>query len=123
MLARRPPRATARRLAARGPWASSGGSNTSALSAGRWPERSAGRAASTCHSGGVAEAGSYYNVWLTMKDSETVDEFYKYPEAHLPQVGEIIKVVRFLRDRPTRARVTHVDEDFNFRPRITANQI
>jgi hypothetical protein len=70
----------------------------------------------------VAEAG-YYSVWLTMKDSDTVDEFYKYPAAHLPQVGEVIKVVRFLRDRPTRARVTHVDEDFNFRPRITAMQI
>ena len=88
----------------------------------RWIERSGGRAASTCHSGVVAEAG-YYSVWLTMKGSDTVDEFYKYPAAHLPQVGEVIKVVRFLRDRPTRARVTHVDEDFNFRPRITAMQI
>ena len=60
-------------------------------------------------------------MWLTMKDSETVDEFYKYPGAKLPQVGEVIKVVRFLRDRPTRARVTRVDPILT--PRITAIQI
>ena len=44
-----------------------------------------------------------------MKESGTVDEFYKYPGKKLPEVGEVIKVVRFLRDRPTRARVTDVD--------------
>ena len=34
---------------------------------------------------------SYYNVWLTMKDSDTVDEFYKYPGEDLPKVGDVIK--------------------------------
>jgi hypothetical protein len=71
----------------------------------------------------VAEARGYYSVWLTLKDSETVDEFYKYPGAELPEVGEVIKVVRFLRERPTRARVTRVDTDFQLQPRITAIQI
>jgi len=71
----------------------------------------------------MAEARGYYSVWLTLKDSDTVDEFYKYPGAELPEVGEVIKVVRFLRERPTRARVTRVDTDFQYRPRITAIQI
>ena len=63
---------------------------------------------------------SYYTVFLTLKDSDTVDEFYKYPGEELPDVGEVIKVVRFLRDRPTRARVTNIDA---FQPRISAIQI
>ena len=58
-----------------------------------------------------------------MKDSHTVDEFYKYLGEELPDAGEVINVVRFLRDRPTRARVTRVDTDFQFRPRINAIQI
>ena len=66
---------------------------------------------------------SYYTVWLTLKDSDTVDEFYKYTGEKLPDVGEVIEVVRFLRDRPTRARVTDVHIDFQSRPRITAVQI
>ena len=57
----------------------------------------------------VAEARSYYSVWLTLKDSDTVDEFYKYRGEELPEVDEVIEVVRFLRDRATRARVTRVD--------------
>ena len=69
----------------------------------------------------MAEARGYYTVWLTLKDSGTVDEFYKYLGEELPEVDQIIKVVRFLRDRPTRARVTRVDEDFQ--PRIRAIQI
>ena len=69
----------------------------------------------------MAEARGYYTVWLTLKDSDTVDEFYKYLGEKLPEVGEVIKVVRFLRDRPTRARVTRVDPDFQ--PRIRAIQI
>ena len=44
-------------------------------------------------------------MFLTLKDSDTVDEFYKYPSEEPPEVGEVIKVVRFLCDRPTRARV------------------
>jgi hypothetical protein len=69
----------------------------------------------------MAEARSYYSVWLTLKDSDTVDEFYKYRGQELPAVGEVINVVRFLRDRPTRARVTRVDA--YLQPRITAIQI
>jgi hypothetical protein len=69
----------------------------------------------------VAEARAYYSVWLTLKESDTVDEFYKYRGKELPEVGEVIEVVRFLRDRPTRARVTRVDPDFQ--PRIRAIQI
>jgi hypothetical protein len=69
----------------------------------------------------MADARSYYSVWLTLKDSDTVDEFYKYRGQELPAVGEVINVVRFLRDRPTRARVTRVDA--YFQPRITAIQI
>ena len=69
----------------------------------------------------MAEARGYYTVWLTLKDSDTVDEFYKYLGEKLPEVGQVIKVVRFLRDRPTHARVTRVDPDFQ--PRIRAIQI
>jgi hypothetical protein len=71
----------------------------------------------------VADARSYYSVSLTLKDSDTVDEFYKYPGKELPEVGEVIKVVRFLRERPTRARVTSVDTDYHFQHRITAIEI
>jgi len=70
----------------------------------------------------VVEARSYYSVWLTLKDSDTVDEFYKYRGQELPEVGEVIEVVRFLRDRPTRARVTRVGADFQA-ARIRAIQI
>jgi hypothetical protein len=69
----------------------------------------------------VAEARSYYSVWLTLKDSDMVDEFYKYRGDELPEEGDIIEVVRFLRDRSTRARVIRVDA--YFQPRITAIQI
>ena len=69
----------------------------------------------------MADATSYHSVWLTMKGSDTVDEFYKYPAKELPEEGDIIEVVRFLRDRSTRARVIRVDPDFL--PRITAIQI
>jgi hypothetical protein len=69
----------------------------------------------------VADARGYHSVWLTLKDSDTVDEFYKYRGEKLPDKGDIIEVVRFLRDRSTRARVTRVDE--YFQPRITANEI
>ena len=29
-------------------------------------------------------------MWLTLKDSDTVDEFYKYTGEELPEVGEVI---------------------------------
>ena len=76
----------------------------------------------TCHSRVVAEERGYYSVRLTLKNPDTVDEFYKYRGEELPKVGEIIEVVRFLRDpRPARARVTSVDA--RHEPRITAIQI
>ena len=59
---------------------------------------------------------------LSLMDSDTVDEFYKYRGKKLPKVGEVIEVVRFLRDnRTTSARVTRVDA--RLEPRITATQI
>jgi hypothetical protein len=69
----------------------------------------------------MADARSNHSVWLTLKDSDTVDEFYEYRGEALPDEGDIIEVVRFLRDRSTRARVTRVDA--YFQPRITAIQI
>jgi hypothetical protein len=60
-------------------------------------------------------------VRLTL-DLDTVDDFYKYRGEQLPRVGEVIDLVRFLRDlRPTRARVTRVDASLE--PWITAFQI
>ena len=64
---------------------------------------------------------SFYSVSLTLKDSDSVDEFYKYTGDDLPDVGETIKVVRFLRDRPTRACVTEVWA--GIAPRIMATQV
>ena len=70
----------------------------------------------------MAEERGYYSVRLTLKDHGAVDDFYKYRGEWLPKVGEVIEVVRFLRDlRPARARVTHVDA--RLEPRITAVQI
>lgn len=48
---------------------------------------------------------------LVSKDSSrAADQFYKYRAEHLPRVGETIGVVRFVRGRVIRARVTYVDE-------------
>ena len=59
---------------------------------------------------------------LVSKDSShAVDVFYKYRGEHLPEEGEIIDVVRFLRGRVTRVRVTRVDA--NTDPQIGATQI
>jgi hypothetical protein len=63
-----------------------------------------------------------FGVSLVSRDaSQAVDVFYKYRGEHLPNVGEIIDVVRFLRGRATRARVTRVDANSN--PQIAATQI
>ncbi len=63
-----------------------------------------------------------YSVSLVSKDSShAVDPFYKYCGEHLPEEGEIIHVVRFLRGRAIRARVTSVDANFN--PQIAATQV
>ena len=63
-----------------------------------------------------------YGVSLVSKDStQAVDSFYKYRGEQLPEVGEAIEVVRFLRSRPIRARVTRVDAGFD--PPIAATEI
>jgi hypothetical protein len=63
-----------------------------------------------------------YSVSLVSKDSShAVDVFYKYRGERLPKEGEVIGVVRFLRGRVTRARVTRVDA--NSDPQIAATQI
>lgn len=63
-----------------------------------------------------------YSVSLVSKDkSQAVDVFYKYQAEQLPEVGEIIHVVRFLRGHAIRARVTRVDASVN--PQIAARQI
>jgi hypothetical protein len=63
-----------------------------------------------------------YSVSLVSTDpSLAIDQFYKYRGEQLPEEGEIINVVRFLRGRPIRARVTRVDA--NSVPQIAATQI
>ncbi|TML71544.1 MAG: hypothetical protein E6G11_06620 [Actinobacteria bacterium] len=63
-----------------------------------------------------------YSVSLVSKDSShAVDVFYKYRGVKLPAEGEVIDVVRFLRGRVIRARVTLVDA--NSDPQIEATQI
>ena len=63
-----------------------------------------------------------FSVSLVSKDSSVaVDEFYKYRGDHVPAEGEIISVVRFVRGRKIRARVTRVDIRSN--PQIRATQI
>jgi hypothetical protein len=52
-----------------------------------------------------------FSVSLVSNDvSRHVDVFYKYRGEQLPEVGETIGVVRFVRGRVIRARVTYVDE-------------
>jgi len=63
-----------------------------------------------------------FGVSLVSKDpSHAVDQFYKYRGEHLPAVGDVIDVVRFLRGKAIRARVTRVDASGN--PHIAATQI
>jgi hypothetical protein len=62
-----------------------------------------------------------FSVSLVSKDSSRADVFYKYRGEQLPQVGEIIDVVRFVRGRVIRARVTRVDGASD--PQIAATQI
>ncbi len=64
-----------------------------------------------------------FSVSLTSSDpSHAVDRFYKHQAEHAPQVGDVIGVVRFLRGRVIRARVTNVDAD-TVPQRIAATQI
>jgi hypothetical protein len=53
--------------------------------------------------------------------THSVDRFYKYRAEQLPTPGEIIGIVRFLRGRVIRARVTRVDGWTD--PQIDATQI
>jgi hypothetical protein len=58
---------------------------------------------------------------VSMDSAHAVDPFFKYQAEHLPEEGEIIHVVRFIRGRALRARVTRVDPDR--RPQIEATQV
>jgi hypothetical protein len=70
----------------------------------------------------VVDETRTYNVSLVLKDSShAVDVFYKYRGERLPEEGEVIDVVRLLRGRVTRARVTRVDA--NSDPQIAATRI
>ena len=63
-----------------------------------------------------------FGVALVSSDStHAVDSFYKYRADDLPEVGQVIDVVRFIRGRAVRARVTRVDA--NGRPEIEATQV
>jgi hypothetical protein len=63
-----------------------------------------------------------YKVSLALKDPlRAVDLFYKYRGEHLPEEGEIINVVRFIRGHVIRARVTRVDAWSE--PQIDASQL
>ena len=82
--------------------------------------RRGNRSQPACHSPVVAETKTF-RVSLASKDSSHADVFYKYRSERLPAVGEVIEVVRFLRGRAIRARVTSVD--VNSDPQIAATQI
>ena len=58
---------------------------------------------------------------VSTDSSQAVDSFYKYRAEQLPEVGDVIGVVRFLRGRVIRARVTRVDAGLT--PQIEATQI
>jgi hypothetical protein len=69
----------------------------------------------------VSEVRTYSVSLVSTDPSLAIDQFYKYRGEQLPAEGEIINVVRFLRGRPIRARVTRVDA--NSVPQIAATQI
>jgi hypothetical protein len=58
---------------------------------------------------GVAEMRTYSVSLVSTDPSHAVDVFYKYRGEQLPEEGEIIDVVRFLRGRVIRARVTRAN--------------
>jgi hypothetical protein len=60
-------------------------------------------------------------AFVSKDSSHSVDLFYKYRAERLPEEGEVIEVVRFLRGRRIRARVTFVDA--NREPQIRATQV
>jgi hypothetical protein len=63
-----------------------------------------------------------FSVSLVSKDpTHAVDRFYKYRGERLPEEGEVIHVVRFVRGHVIRARVTRVDA--NSDPPIAATEI
>ena len=63
-----------------------------------------------------------FGVSLVSNDpSPAIDQFYKYLGEQLPEENEIINVVRFVRGRAIRARVTRVD--VRSTPPIAARQI
>jgi hypothetical protein len=99
--------------------ASAGGAGDAELGLERLGSRSSGegRSPPTCHSGEVSE--KTFGVSLVSEDS--TDVFFKYRGERLPEEGDVIDVVRFIRGRPVRARVTSVDA--NLTPPIAATTI
>jgi hypothetical protein len=75
----------------------------------------------TCHSPAMSETRTYSVALVSNDASQAVDVFYKYRGEHLPEEGEIIRVVRFVRGHVIRARVTRVDVRSD--PQIEAIQI
>ncbi len=75
----------------------------------------------TCDSSSVVETRTFRVAFVSKDSTHAVDPFYKYVGEKLPAEGEIISVVRFLRGRATRARVTLVEP--HYEPQIAATQI
>jgi hypothetical protein len=69
----------------------------------------------------VSEERTFSVALVSNDPSHAVDVFFKYRAEQLPEEGEIIEVVRFLRGRAVRARVTRVDIRSN--PAIEATLI
>jgi hypothetical protein len=69
----------------------------------------------------VGEMRTFRVSLVSTDPSDGVDLFYKYRGEQLPEVGDVIAVVRFLRGRVLRARVTRVAASLN--PQIEATQI
>jgi len=69
----------------------------------------------------VVETRTFRVAFVSKDSTHAVDPFYKYVGEKLPAEGEIISVVRFLRGRATRARVTLVEP--HYEPQIAATQI
>jgi hypothetical protein len=69
----------------------------------------------------MPEVRTFRVALISADASHSVDSFYKYRSERLQEVGQIIGIVRFVRGRVIRARVTRVDPRVT--PPIEATQI
>jgi hypothetical protein len=69
----------------------------------------------------VSQIRTFGVALVSTDSSQAVDTFYKYRGERLPEVGDVIGVVRFVRGRVIQARVTRVDAGLT--PQIEATQI